>query len=136
MKKKYKKAHVVTQKQIMEVSPRLSMSWVGKTRQDILENCIDLARPGGRVFLFALGAPANAMASYMFEAAPQNTYIDIGSVLDLILGFSRRGWHNDKCQKLGAKCTEARWSYHPKLAAYNGIASHLTGSSRFIHRGC
>mmetsp|Transcript_19527 Transcript_19527/g.46641 ORF Transcript_19527/g.46641 Transcript_19527/m.46641 type:complete len:432 (+) Transcript_19527:256-1551(+) len=133
---KFKKAPVVANSQMLRVSPRLSMSWTGKTRQTILDQCIDLARPGGRVFLFALGAPANAMASYMFEASPQNTYIDIGSILDLILGISRRGWHHDKCQKLGARCTEARWSHHPNLSAYNGIANHVFGRRIYKHRHC
>lgn len=136
LKIKFKNAPVVANTQMLEVSPRLSMSWVGQKRQAILDQCIALARPRGRVFLFALGAPANAMASYMFEASPENTYIDIGSILDLILGISRRGWHHNRCQKLGAKCTETRWSYHPHLRAYNGITNHLAGRRMYKYHGC
>jgi len=88
----------------------LPQVWTGDTRQMWLNKAKDLAAPGGRVIVVALGTVSKVIIHEMFQHNPQNSYIDIGSLIDGLIGVQSRAWLSTQCQKLGRYCTETRWT--------------------------
>lgn len=62
---------------------------VEKIKEDIAKNNLV-----NKIFLFAAGALANIMSAELWEYRKNNTYIDIGSTLDVQMGMKpTRGYH-------------------------------------------
>lgn len=99
----------------------LTGSWL-EQRDHVVRDMIAMAKSkSSHTFLFALGPISNILIAHMWEANPNNTYVDVGSALNEFHGFGMRDrayMRNPTCQALGPTCTPMR--YKPNL---------MTGSS-------
>lgn len=104
----------------------LTGSWLKKRKKCIRDATTIAKSKSSHIFLIALGPISNILIARMWEANPQNTYVDVGSALNEFHGFgtqARAYMRNPTCQAMGPTCTPMR--YKPNL---------LIGSTDFRKR--
>lgn len=70
---------------------------------EIIETLKDTVPGSGGVILFCAGLTTNVLIDDLYRHNPMNTYLDVGSVFDPLVGVSSRDYH----EKLDAELLEA-----------------------------
>eukprot|EP00854_Cymbomonas_tetramitiformis_P008634 gene8634-10246_t len=98
-------------RRIITFPMKLPQMWEGKVRLDALKKARMLAgSKKGSTFVFALGTIAKIFIHNMWLENSNNSYVDIGSLLEGVLGnMKARAWLAHKCHRIGSSCTEATY---------------------------